>query len=99
MQDIKIKIGEKEYTINNNSDKYERAKYEAGKNASPEVVLAFYDRLAGYIKDEQGNKIENGDFWKAYEKIKDEQPIYIKILEDQEKGLEESGKGGDGIYT
>ena len=92
MEEIKIKIGEAEYVLNNNSDKYERAKREAGKNATPEVVLAFYDKLLGYIKDAQGNKIENGDFWKAYEKRKEEQPKYIEILEDRERNLEERRK-------
>ncbi len=92
MQEIKIKIGEKEYTLNNNSDKYERAKREAGSSASPETILAFYDRLAGLIKDAQGNTIENGDFWKAYERKKSEQPQYIKILENRERDLEESEK-------
>ncbi len=64
MQEIKIKIGNREYTLNNNSDKYDRAKKNAGKNATPEQILAHYDRLAGLIKDEDGSKIENGKFWK-----------------------------------
>lgn len=91
MQEIKIKIGEVEYTLNNNNDKYERAKREAGKNASPEVILAFYDKLGGYI-NVQGNKIENGSFWETYQRIKEEQPKYIEILEGHERDLEESEK-------
>lgn len=90
MEEIKIKIGETEYILNNNSDKYKRARREAGDNASPEVILAIYDRLAGLIKDAQGNEIKNGSFWEAYKRRKEEQPKYIKILEDREKDLEES---------
>lgn len=68
MQEIKIKIGDREYVLNNNNDKYNRAKKDAGKNASSEQVLAHYDKLAGFIKDENGNKIENGQFWKEEKK-------------------------------
>lgn|SRR3989338_1916682 len=92
MQEIKLLAWGKNFILNNDSDKYERAKREAGSNASPEEVLAFYDRLAGLVKDEQGNKIENGSFWEIYKRKKEEQPEYIKILEDRERNLEESEK-------
>lgn len=92
MQEIKIKIGGTEYILNDNSDKYGRAKREAGDNASTEVILAIYDRLAGRIEDAQGNQIKNGSFWEAYKRRKEEQPKYIEILEDREMNLEESEK-------
>ncbi len=65
MHEIKLKIGDREYTLNNNSDKYDRAKRDAGENATLEQILAHYDKLAGLIKDENGDKIDNGQFWKA----------------------------------
>lgn len=70
MQEIKIKIGDREYTLNNNSGKYDRAKQDAGANATPEQILANYDKLAGLIKDENGDKIENGKFWEKRRKEK-----------------------------
>lgn len=33
-----------------------------------EQILAYYDKFAGLILDEDGNKIENGQFWKEYQK-------------------------------
>lgn len=69
MQEYEIKIGERKYTLNNNSGKYDRVfepKY-AGKHATNEQILAFYDSFAGLILDENRLKIENGQFWKAYE--------------------------------
>ena len=70
MQEIKIKIGNREYTLNNNSSKYDRAKKDAGENATDEQVLAHYDKLAGLIKDENGVKVENGRFWEKERKEK-----------------------------
>ena len=66
MGDVKIKIGGKEYTLNSN--KYERAKTEAGKNSNPKKILAIYDRLLGQIKNEQKSTIKNGIFWEKYQK-------------------------------
>ncbi len=82
MDEIKGKVAGKEYAINN-SDKYERAKREAGGNASSEKIFSIYDRLGGLIKDEHGKQIENGAFWEAYKRKEEEQPKYIKILENQ----------------
>ena len=65
---MKIKIRDREYTLNNNSGKYDRAKSDAGENAMPEQILAHYDKLAGLIKDENGRKIENGQFWEKERK-------------------------------
>lgn len=76
MQEIKIEVGNREYTINNNNGKYDRAKKDAGENASPEQILAHYDKLAGLIKDENGNKVENGRFWETEKKRFIEKVIY-----------------------
>lgn len=92
MQEIELKVGNKRYILNNNSSKFDRATSEAGDNASPEEVLAIYDRLGGLIKDQQGNKIENGIFWEKYKRWKEEQPKFIKIIEDRDKNLGESEK-------
>ncbi|QQG42526.1 MAG: hypothetical protein HYW15_03420 [Candidatus Giovannonibacteria bacterium] len=77
MQEIKIKVRGREYTLNNNSDKYDRAKKDAGENATPEKILAHYDKLGGLIKDEDGNKIENGLFWQ-----KEREHLVKKIVSD-----------------
>lgn len=93
IEEIRIKVRGREYTLNNNSNKYERAKLAAGTNATEEQILAYYDKLAGLIKDESGQKVENGRFWEgekgrlAKEKIKRERkvptkdiPLWLKYL-------------------
>src|SRR3989344_340789 len=73
MQEMKIKIGNREYTLNNNSGKFDRAKIDAGERATNEQVFAHYDKLAGLIRDENGNKVPNGNFWEGEKKrIEDE---------------------------
>ncbi len=74
MQEYKIKIGNREYTLNNNSDKYDRVfdpkfnpEFVKGEQLTNEQILAYYDKFAGLILDENRQKIENGQFWKAYE--------------------------------
>lgn len=84
MQETKIKIGDREYALNNNNGKYDRAKKDAGENASPEQVLAHYDKLAGLIKDENGNKVENGRFWEAEEKRIADEPRQLRYKTDEE---------------
>lgn len=66
MNEISFSANGKTYrlTNQNNGNKFDRAKKEAGSNAKPEQVLAYYDKLAGYIQDESGSKIENGIFWR-----------------------------------
>lgn len=84
MQETKVKIGDREYALNNNNDKYDRAKKDAGESASPEQVLAHYDKLAGLIKDESGNKIENGRFWEAEKKRLADEPKQLRHKSDEE---------------
>ena len=79
MQEYKIKIGNREFTLNNNSGKYDRVfdpkRDGFVKNPTNEQILAFYDSFGGLILDENGQKIENPGFWKAYKEklIKEEQ--------------------------
>lgn len=84
MQEAKTKIGDREYTLNNNNGKYDRAKKDAGENASPEQILAHYDKLAGLIKDENGNKVENGRFWEAEKKRMADEPRQLRYKTDEE---------------
>src|SRR3990167_10484204 len=84
MQEMKIKIGDREYTLNNNSGKYDRAKSDAGENATPEQILAHYDKLAGLIKDENGAKVENGKFWGAEKARIADEPRQLKHKTDEE---------------
>jgi hypothetical protein len=71
MNEIKFNIHGRKYrlTNENNAEKYDRAVKDAGCNASQGQILTHYDKLLGYIQNENGNKIENGQFWKA-EKIR-----------------------------
>ena len=50
MQEMKIKIGDREYTLNNNNGKYDRAKKDAGENATSEQILAHYDNQKSQTK-------------------------------------------------
>jgi hypothetical protein len=84
MQEMKIKIGDREYTLNNNSDKYDRAKKDAGENSTPEQILAHYDKLAGLIKDENGTKVENGKFWETEKARIADEPKQLKHKTDEE---------------
>ena len=84
MQEMKIKIRDREYTLNNNSGKYDRAKQDAGANAMPEQILAHYDKLAGLIKDEGGAKVENGKFWGAEKARIADEPRQLKYKTDDE---------------
>ena len=59
---IYLKVNGVEYELNNNSNKFERAKNDAGQNASPNKILAHYDKLGGLIKLD-GISIGNGTFW------------------------------------
>ena len=81
---MKIKIGNREYTLNNNSGKYDRAKKDTGESATPEQLLAHYDKHAGLIRDENGNKVENGPFWEAEKKRIADEPRQLKHKTDEE---------------
>ena len=65
MNEITLTIDGKIYRLTNmnNGNKYDRAVKEAGANATPKQILAHYDKHAGYIQDEDSNKIINGKFW------------------------------------
>lgn len=74
MNEIEIQIGGKKYFLNNNSGKYDRVfdpkfnpEFVKGERLTDEQILAYYDKFAGLILDENRQKIENGKFWKAYE--------------------------------
>ena len=84
MQETKVKIGDREYTLNNNSGKLDRAKRDAGQNATDEQTLAHYDKLAGLIKDENGNKIENESFWEVERKRLADMPGQLQYKTDDE---------------
>src|SRR3989338_4540131 len=84
MQEMKIKIGDREYTLNNNSGKYDRAKQDSGVDAMPEQILAHYDKLAGLIKDENGAKVENGKFWETEKARIADEPRQLKYKTDDE---------------
>ncbi len=84
MQDMKIKVGGQEYTLNNNSGKLDRAKHDASERATDEQVLAHYDKLAGLIRDENGNKVPNGNFWDAEKKRIADEPNQLRHKTDEE---------------
>lgn len=65
MNEITLTVDDKIYRLTNinNGNKYDRAVKDAGTNATPKQILAHYDKHAGYIQDESGNKIIKGKFW------------------------------------
>lgn len=65
MNEINLTSSGKTYRVTNqnNGHKYDRAITTAGVGATEEQVLAHYDKLGGYIQDENGNKVDNGNFW------------------------------------
>lgn len=92
MKEYCLRAWGKEFTLNNNSGKFDRAAQEVGDKATPEAFLAAYDRHAGLILDKDKKKIENGIFQKRYSQWKEEQPKYIKTLEERERSLDEGEK-------
>src|SRR3989338_2875954 len=84
MQDMKVKIGDREYTLNNNSGKLDRAKIDAGERATNEQVLAHYDKLAGVIRDENGDEVPNGSFWEVEKKRIADEPNQLRHKTDEE---------------
>lgn len=61
--DIEFRVGKNIYYLNNNSNKFERAKQEAGKDATDEQILAYYNKLGGYIQDYKLDKVDGNKFW------------------------------------
>jgi hypothetical protein len=92
MTDYRLKAWGEEFTLNNNSGKFDRTAQEVGDKATPEAFLATYDKLGGLILDKDKKKMENGIFEKRYSQWKDEQPQYIKTLEERERTLDEGEK-------
>lgn len=82
MNDIQIQLGDKKLFLNNNSQKFDRAKDAAGSNASGFEILAHYDQLAGLIQDDKGQKLENGQFWRLYETWRDESKKMIEMVDE-----------------
>lgn len=48
-----------------------------GEKATPELVIAEYDKLGGLILTKGGEKVENGSFWDFIKKIPRETPKEI----------------------
>ena len=88
MKEYRLKAWGEEFTLNNNSGKFDRAAQEVGDKATPEAFLAAYDKFAGLILNKDGKKVENGIFQKRYSEWKDEQPQYVKTLEERERTLD-----------
>ena len=89
---MRLKAWGEEFTLNNNSGKFDRTAQEVGDKASPEAFLGVYDKLGGLILDKDGKKIPNGIFWDRYSRWKEDQPQYIKTLEERERTLDEGEK-------
>lgn len=92
MKEMHLKAWGEEFILNNNSDKFNRTAHEVGDKASPEAFLGVYDKLGGLILDKNRKKIDNGVFLERYSQWKEEQPKYIKILEERERTLNEGEK-------
>ena len=58
-----------------------------GKNASPEAIIAEYDRLGGLIKTKGGKKVETGSFYDFDNKCAKEKPLVIAAKGPNRAGL------------
>lgn len=87
MNDIIIHFGQRKLLLNNNSDKYNRAKKDAGENPTEFEILAHYDKHEGLIQDENGKKLENGQYWAAYQKWRTEGEKMIAMLDENIKDI------------
>ena len=94
-----LKAWGEEFTLNNNSGKFDRTAHEVGDKASPEAFLGVYDKLGGLILDKDGKKIPNGIFWERYSRWKEEQPKYIKTLQERERTLDEGEEKTIGLIS
>ncbi len=94
-----LNVGGRTFTVNNNSNKFDRARIQAGKDASDDVVLAFYDKLAGLIKNEKGDVVENGAFWGWYSKWLEDRPEFNRLIEDRARSLTENENSLIGLYS
>lgn len=92
MKEMHLKAWGEEFILNNNSGKFDRTAQEVGDKSSPESFLGVYDKFGGLILDKDRKKISNGIFWKRYSQWKEEQPKYLKILEERERTLDEGEK-------
>ncbi len=88
MKEYRLKAWGDEFTLNNNSGKFDRTAQEVGYKASPEAFLATYDKLAGLILDKNRQKVPTGIFSERYARWKEEQPKYIATLEERERTLD-----------
>lgn len=86
MNEIEIIIDGKIYrlTNKNNNTKYDRAKKEAGSNATTRQILAHYDKHLGYIQNEHGDKVENGEFWEIEKTRIVEKPSKLEYKTNKE---------------
>jgi hypothetical protein len=95
-----MKIGE--YTLEN-EDKVKRAIYGTdldrgrqiggvGEKAAPELIIAEYDRLGGFIT-KNGLKVKNGSFYDILKKEpkKEPTPIFIESVEGELIEMTEEG--------
>ena len=90
MNDIQIQFGNKRLFLNNNNQKFDRAKETAGPNASDFEILAHYDQLVGLIQDDKGQKLDNGQFWHMYENWRDESKKMIEMMDENLDGINET---------
>jgi hypothetical protein len=90
INNIPIQFGTKILLLNNNNEKFDRAKQAAGPNASDFELLAHYDHLAGLIQDGEGNKLENGQFWRLYETWRNESEKMIEMMDENVANIAKS---------
>jgi|GEM_PF-2983701 len=87
INEIELNVDGTIYRLTNqtNNDKYERAKIDAGPDATSEQVLAHYDKLGGYVQYQDGTKVDNGLFWSKEKKrleVKKRRNEFLKQLRE-----------------
>ena len=67
-----------------------------GKNASPEAILAEYDKLGGLIKTRDGLKVTNGSFYDFENRKPKENPI-VELAPVESRGGINTEEVGDEV--
>lgn len=87
MNEIEVTFNRKKYylTDKNNNNKYTRAvamtREKLDREPKPSEVLPYYDKLGGYIHDEDGRKVANSTFWEKEKKRLEKKEHRSKVID------------------
>lgn len=66
-----------------------------GKEATPEAIIAEYDKLGGLILTKEGEKVANGSFYDFKEKKSKQTPL-VRVVDESVHGLRVNEEQSDG---